>query len=138
MVLFLAQYFNDVWKSIDFGQTWNLITFNAMWTTRFGHGIVVIDNMVILFGGRGTSGYLRDVWKSIDIGSSWSSVTATASWSKRGEFGYTVMPSCVLDNIYNTIILVGGFTGSSSSGKSFRVVSFIIILFIHVRLLCRY
>ena len=47
--------FKDVWTSTSFvgndvGKSWTFVG-NAPWTARCGHGVVVIQSTVILFGG---------------------------------------------------------------------------------------
>ena len=46
-----------MWKSIDFAVTWSLVTSVAPWGTRSGHGVVVIGNTMILFGGSPGTGF---------------------------------------------------------------------------------
>ena len=47
-----------MWKSIDFAVTWSLVTSVApSWGARSSHGVVVIGNTMILFGGLSGTGF---------------------------------------------------------------------------------
>ncbi len=43
---------NDVWRSVDKGSSWSLITSSASWSGREGQATVVLDsNTIVLMGG---------------------------------------------------------------------------------------
>ena len=43
---------NDVWRSIDKGSSWSLVTSSAPWSGRHEHSSVALDsNTVVLMGG---------------------------------------------------------------------------------------
>ena len=44
-------YCKDVWKSTSSCTTWSLVTANAPWSARAGHGAVVVGSTIVLFGG---------------------------------------------------------------------------------------
>ena len=57
---------DHVWKSIDEGQEWIKVVFEAPFNARVGYGMVTIGRKLILFGGRNptTGKYLNDTWES--------------------------------------------------------------------------
>jgi len=69
--------FNDVWSSGDFGLSWELLTREAPFGDRWGHGgFVTSGGAILIIGG---SDWLplgaltvRDVWASFDGGRIWS------------------------------------------------------------------
>ncbi len=73
---------NDVWSSSD-GAYWTAATYNAPWSSRYGHSSVVFDNKIWVIGGWSGNGYKNDVWYSSD-GVNWTQATANAAWSARG------------------------------------------------------
>ena len=96
---------NDVWKSIDGGATWTLVTASAGWSVRGGHSSVVLaDGTIIVMGGTSSSLYnaYNDVWKSIDGGATWTLVTSTPGWSTRHSAGAVVL----LDG---SVVMMGGY-----------------------------
>ena len=47
---------NDVWRSIDKGSSWSLVTSSASWSSRGYHSSVALDsNTIVLMGGAGSS-----------------------------------------------------------------------------------
>jgi len=102
--------FQDVWKSVNGGETWVLLTLNASWSSKldsqysgcracspvFTHSsistlyclgryyhsaVVLLDGSILIIGGRSSSGlFFNDVWKSVDGGISWVSVSSNAEW----------------------------------------------------------
>ena len=43
---------NDVWRSIDKGSSWSLVTSSASWSGRDRHSSVALDsNTIVLMGG---------------------------------------------------------------------------------------
>lgn len=76
---------SDVWRSTDFGRSWELRTTRA-WPARKWFGAVVSEGVLFVMGGlRGHSG-LSDVWRSDDEGVTWEAVTQVAGWSGRHSF----------------------------------------------------
>src|SRR5512133_2197600 len=68
---------NDVWRSMDNGVTWTLVTVNAGWTARESRSCVVMaDGSIIVSGGTLPGGYVQynDVWRSTDNGVTWTQV----------------------------------------------------------------
>jgi hypothetical protein len=50
---------NDVWRSIDKGSSWSLVTSSAPWSGRYAHSSVALDsNTIILMGGDYNGGKL--------------------------------------------------------------------------------
>lgn len=93
---------NDVWRSVDAGHTWTLVTGAAPWTKRSGHTSVALpDGSLVLMGGHTTT-YMNDVWRSEDTGASWTLVNASPGWDARRIFASVAMPD-------GTIVLTGGY-----------------------------
>ncbi len=43
---------NDIWRSIDKGSSWSLVTSSASWSGRDAHSSVALDsNTIVLMGG---------------------------------------------------------------------------------------
>ena len=62
---------DDVWRSTDYGSTWEMQTLNAEWPARMGSsGVVMPDGSILLIGGEGEPGfsYYNDTWRSTDNG----------------------------------------------------------------------
>lgn len=103
-------YFDDVWKSSDEGETWELLLEHAPWEPRAGAAVVVKDDYIYLLGGEegflcepfpGCSlPYYNDVWRTQD-GVQWDLVIADADWSPRPGHKAAV--------IEGNIFLFGGF-----------------------------
>ena len=57
---------DHVWKSIDEGEEWIKVVFEAPFDARRGYGMVNMGRKLILFGGRNptTGKYLNDTWES--------------------------------------------------------------------------
>ena len=57
---------DHVWKSIDEGEEWIKVVFEAPFDARRGYGMVNMGQKLILFGGRNptTGKYLNDTWES--------------------------------------------------------------------------
>jgi len=100
-------YLNDIWRSVDGGDTWFLVTEQAEWPGRSGHtSVVLADGEIVLMGGI-TEGGIRknDVWHSTDAGVSWSLLTDAALWSPRYAHTSVVLPED------GSIVLMGGNIG---------------------------
>ena len=86
-----SDFFNDVWRSRDAGETWKRMTAAAPWEGRAGLSAVVRKGKVYVMGGSqgddpatgGTGRTLyNDVWKSSD-GKHWVKATGSAPWAPR-------------------------------------------------------
>lgn len=106
---------NDVWLSIDEGETWTRQVANAPWAKRAGHAMVSLSNgHIIMFGGSNNYGgggarWYPDVWKSEDEGANWTLQTADAEWDivpGSAYYGRAYFGSCVDSN--DRIYLTGG------------------------------
>jgi len=62
---------NDVWRSVDGGATWSLLTEEAPWPARFHHRSVVLpDGSIVLMGGNDAQNpRFNDVWRLETAGS---------------------------------------------------------------------
>jgi PKD repeat protein len=104
-----TDYYNDVWRSVNNGASWDPIKPNDgnYWTARHGQTSVALsDGSIVLMGGNSGVTYYNDVWRSTDNGATWNQQTATAGWQARTEFGSVVMPD-------NSIVIMGGYVSLS-------------------------
>ena len=70
----LDTFFNDVWRSADYGKTWQQVNADAPWDVRAGHHTAVIDDEIYLFGGARNSWdrvFYPELWVSKDLGETW-------------------------------------------------------------------
>mmetsp|Transcript_35343 Transcript_35343/g.80963 ORF Transcript_35343/g.80963 Transcript_35343/m.80963 type:complete len:340 (+) Transcript_35343:3-1022(+) len=81
--------FNDCWRSLDGGETWECMAraapFSRRYDTAFA-GAPGEDGQVQLWVAGGftdSHDYVRDVWHSTDSGETWNLVTLEAEWSGR-------------------------------------------------------
>ena len=89
-------FFNDVWRSDDNGQTWQVATKAAPWSGRSGPRLVSFkDQLFLVAGERGFTPdvQLKEVWSSPDGGASWTLVNKTPAFSARSGHGLVVTPS---------------------------------------------
>jgi hypothetical protein len=103
-------YYNDTWKSIDKGETWQLVNASSGWSPR-GNAIALAlpdDNIVLIGGNIFNDFLLNDVWLSPDGGETWIQQTASAEWSAR-----KVATAVSLAD--GNIVLMGGWDGSSQN-----------------------
>ena len=85
---------NDVYSSDSSGSLWAIVTGNALWTARYGHGSVTVGTSIVMMGGLTVKGgstpeVSNDVYVSDDKGSSWRVATGKAPWAARMNFGVT-------------------------------------------------
>ncbi len=111
-----TNFLNDIWKSVDNGETWTRIKENAEWSARYGHACVVMsDGSLVLTGGFSAAGYMNDTWYSTDEGITWTQKSATATWA--GRYNHRM---CRLSD--DTLILTAGarsgYEGSQDVYKS--------------------
>ena len=66
----------DVWKSVDRGVNWTLVTAGAQFGGRSNHSSVVLDGVLYVIGGDTAGGFSNDVWKSAASATS----AAGATW----------------------------------------------------------
>ena len=85
-----STYYNDVWKSLDQGLTWSLVTASAGWAPRFCTGGIDHNDIIYVVGGASPSvvGF-SDVWSSSNGGVSWSLRASSPTWS--GRASHTLM-----------------------------------------------
>jgi formylglycine-generating enzyme required for sulfatase activity/photosystem II stability/assembly factor-like uncharacterized protein len=98
-----ATRFNDVWRSIDQGETWVQMTEAAPWTPRSGHTSAVLPDgsIVIMCGVPDISILLKDVWRSTDQGITWTLMTDNAAWETRFQPTSIALPD-------GSLLLMGG------------------------------
>ena len=106
-------YYNDVWRSTDYGATWTEVNASAGWTGRWGHSSVAMpDGSIVLMGGY--DGNLRnDVWRSTDSGTTWTEVNTSPGWSERYQYSSVALPD-------GSIVLTGGSDGGSIFNNTWR------------------
>jgi len=110
---------NDVWRSMDNGETWTQVNASAGWSPTYSHSSVVMpDGSIVLMGGSGYWGGRNDIWRSTDNGATWTQVDASADWSARYFQSAVVMPD-------GSIVLTGGYqdAGSVYYNDVWRVVT---------------
>ncbi|WP_143727179.1 kelch repeat-containing protein, partial [Methanoculleus chikugoensis] len=96
------QYYKDVWRSDDNGETWTRVIENAPWSARYYPSAVAMpDGSIVIMGGNDDS-FRNDVWRSGDYGGTWTGVPAGAWWSARFMHTSVVLPN-------GSIILMGGW-----------------------------
>jgi len=121
-------YYEDVWSSED-GISWTLVTADAPWKGRRGHGAVVFDDgsgpAMFIIGGysvdeeTGYRQYCNDVWKSTD-GENWTLIKECSepelenpdTWYPRMNHAVVVAKHGGQDYLY----IIGGRT--QLTGKS--------------------
>jgi len=111
-----STYYNDVYYSTDYGQTWGLKTAAGEFSGRLSHaGCVLADNTIIISGGYNYSNWMNDVWKSVNGGITWTQQTASAEWSDRAWHSMITLPD-------DSILLTGGRYSSTAYNDVWRSV----------------
>lgn len=86
-----SEFYNDVWKTCDNGDSWNQVTEKAAWGARAGLGGTMHNGKMVIAGGchdnvKYDPGAFRkfygDVWSSVD-GKSWEMLTSKPGWKPR-------------------------------------------------------
>ncbi|HPE06138.1 MAG TPA: sialidase family protein [Smithellaceae bacterium] len=72
--------YNDVWRSDDYGASWDCVTSNAEWSARSYFGGVELSGGVIYITGGVSDAYYNDMWKSADGGVTWECVVVSGEW----------------------------------------------------------
>lgn len=101
-------FFNDVWRSTDYGVTWTQTKLETAdgWAGREEPEIVTMpDNSILLMGGYNNSA-MNDTWRSTDYGATWTLVDNQAEWKARTFHATTTVSSD------GSVILSGGSAGS--------------------------
>jgi hypothetical protein len=92
-----AQYYryNDTWRSVDEGVTWQLMNASSGWKGRWASQMVALpDSSIVIMGGMDIDGYsLNDTWRSIDEGQTWVIQKVSAAWYTRDSFIASSTPS---------------------------------------------
>jgi N-acetylneuraminic acid mutarotase len=99
----LFTFYNDVWRSDDFGKIYKQVNANAPWGVRAGHYTMVVNDTILLFAGAKNSllrSFYNDLWISSDKGSTWQ-LQATLP-ADMGRAGMQVV------NINNVLYFMGG------------------------------
>jgi PKD repeat protein len=111
--------FNDTWRSIDNGTSWNRVNASGGWLPRYGlMAVTAADGSVILTGGvnDGTSVYFNDTWRSTDKGSTWTRMNASSGWQPRYWHRTVAMGD-------GSVVLLGG-TGSATYNETWRTTDY--------------
>lgn len=113
----LFEFFDDIWKSDDFGITWHLVTEHAPWGKRAGGYAFVYEDEIYLMAGAncnrlefpcnldGKRNYFDDIWKSAD-GQHWEQIATGIPCMKRE--GIIVVPQ---DGVFYAFGGDNGFNG---------------------------
>ena len=110
-----TNYFNDVWKSSNGGQTWTqvatgTIAAKTLFSARSAHSSVAVGSDMYVIGGHNRSNRLNDVWKSTNGGQTWSKVD-TGTTGANTPFSTRNGHSSVA--IGSDIYVIGGVGGVS-------------------------
>ena len=104
----------SVWKSVDKGVSWTLVTDVAGFGARNCHTAVVFPNDdIVLMGGSTNGTYPNDSWISQNKGVTWTCQSATAGWEGRV---YTTA-QYLSDG---SIVLMGGYDDSGGKNDVWR------------------
>ena len=108
-----TNYFNDVWKSTNGGQTWTQVATgstgaNTLFSARQFSSLVAVGSDMYVIGGEDGTQNLNDVWKSTNGGQTWTQV-ATGSTGANTLFSARAGHSSVA--IGSDIYVIGGFSG---------------------------
>lgn len=106
---------DEVWRSADFGTTWELVSSKTI-PPRAYHVHLVVDDCQIITGGQTFFTFYNDVWKSCDAeGKVWEQVTDHAEFTPRAGLAATVTAS-------GAIIVAGGCYNKNGNpaARSFR------------------
>ncbi|PKL62972.1 MAG: hypothetical protein CVV31_03000 [Methanomicrobiales archaeon HGW-Methanomicrobiales-2] len=107
---------NDVWRSDDYGATWENITPqdpDDIWPARRDHTSVTMpDGSIVTMGGSGAVWRENDVWRSDDYGATWTRQTANAEWTARYAHSSVV--------VGDSIVLMCGYDGSANQNDVWR------------------
>jgi len=98
-------FFGEVWKSIDNGANWTLVTNTPPFGTIARHACVVIsgDVLMIMGGDTPTDWDVTDsIWTSVDKGVNWTQIPSINGLKERICFGMVAAPN-------GTVLLTGGY-----------------------------
>ena len=135
-------YYNDVWRSTDYGATWTEMTApieydqfgvqiggGAAWTPRGGQSSVVMpDGSIVLMGGATIVHNFNDVWRSTDYGATWTEMTPPIEYGQMGQpiaGGAAWLPRYGQSSVVmpdGSIVLMGGYLGQGMGGTSLNDV----------------
>jgi len=97
---------NDVWRSINNGETWSQMkphNASQWWDRRdYSCAVTLSDDSIVLMGGLGqTLGVTNDTWISYDYGKTWTKQNSSSGWAKRQTLSCAALSD-------DTIIIAGG------------------------------
>ena len=99
-------YKNDVWRSTDFGATWNQVTVSAEWVGRsYFSSAVMPDGSIIVTGGSYDINHAwgkNDTWRSTNNGTTWVQMNAESEWDARYGHSTVALPD-------GSILLMSGY-----------------------------
>ena len=91
-------YTNEVWRSVDQGANWQLISSGTTFPARAGHCSAYAGGQFYVYGGYDTTNQRNDLWKSPDA----------VSWTLAGDSGsYAPRPSATTPNWRETCAVKG-------------------------------
>lgn len=117
---------DDVWRSEDGGENWELVADCAAWGPRRSACAVVVDgaaagvagDVLVLLGGLTASrnftrlaaaGPLSDIWASPDGGASWARIAQEAPWPARLDHNAVALAD-------GAVLVLGGSRGDEGAG----------------------
>lgn len=109
---------DDVWRSEDGGQNWDLLVDGAPWAGRRGHGVITLPeaNSLLLLGGFTAAGPQSDVWRSQDKGVSWELLVNEEGWKARSCFCAAALPQGEVLVLGGQETATGGYLGDAWVG----------------------
>ena len=112
----LRRYFNDVWRSVDGGETWEQAAPHTPFAPRAATATAATSSgLLLLAGGRGEDTYFSDIWSSTDVGSTWSEL----NWE--GASPLPLSGSALVPLGDETFLLLGGFRGDQHCSEVWQV-----------------
>lgn len=110
---------DDVWRSDDAGENWDLVVDDAPWTGRRGHAMVTVPvipeggwkEVLLMLGGLSAGGPLNDAWRSADGGTTWELLLKAADFAPRLEHSVAVLKDGAVLLVAGQASATGGYLG---------------------------
>jgi N-acetylneuraminic acid mutarotase len=68
-------YINDLWRSVTGSDVWELVMYPTPLFPRGGHSMVVVEDILYIFGGRNETAFMNDFWTFDLLDDTWSQIT---------------------------------------------------------------
>jgi hypothetical protein len=110
-----AYLLRDLWRSLDLGSTWTLLSASAPFGVRQGATSALVNGAVLVIGGDTlVAGAVGDVWSSANLGTTWSSLTAGGAT----PFSARAYHTSTVDITTNTLLVIGGRSTMSATARN--------------------